>query len=66
MFEKGRKALDAYSFSLGGMRAITSFVPAPAIADDRINKIRDDRLNQVRDCRNLKSRWWSRCQRLPA
>ena len=41
MFEKRRKARDAFAFSLGGMTAHTPFVMAPAIADDRINRIRD-------------------------
>lgn len=41
MFEKTRKARDAFAFSLGGMTAHTPFVMVPAIADDRINRIRD-------------------------
>ena len=48
MFGKANKARDAFAFSLGGMTAITSFVAAPAIADDRINKIRDERVRQAR------------------
>ena len=44
MFGKRKKAGDAYSFSLGGMTARSSFVLAPAVADDRINRIRDERL----------------------
>ncbi|MGB5719818.1 MAG: hypothetical protein WBM34_03925 [Woeseiaceae bacterium] len=41
MFKKGKKARDAFSFSLGGMTAVSSFVSAPVVADDRINNIRD-------------------------
>ncbi len=41
MFEKPKKARDAFAFSLGGMTAHMPFVMAPAIADDRINRIRD-------------------------
>ena len=41
MFEKAKRVRDAFTFSLGGMTTIASFVAAPAIADDRINKIRD-------------------------
>ena len=46
MFEKAKPARDAFAFSLGGMAAKSSFVIAPAIADDRINKIRDERLSR--------------------
>lgn len=56
MFEKAKPARDAFTFSLGGMTTIASFVAAPAIADDRINKIRDDRLKQGR-----RSRDWQAC-----
>ena len=41
MFDKSEKARDAFAFSLGAMTAKMSFVMAPAIADDRINRIRD-------------------------
>lgn len=44
MFEKAKKGRDAFTFSLGGMRTIASFTIAPAVADDRINKIRDAHL----------------------
>ncbi len=42
MFKKAKVARDAFTFSLGGMTTIASFVPAPAIANDRINKVRDE------------------------
>ncbi|MBT8068205.1 MAG: hypothetical protein KJO09_13265 [Gammaproteobacteria bacterium] len=47
MFEKARKAIDAFSFSLGGMRMTSSFVIAPAIDGDRINRIRDAHLSML-------------------
>ena len=54
MFKRAKVARDAFTFSLGGMTTISSFVPAPAIADDRINKVRDQQqaaARQNRDCR---------------
>ena len=47
MFEKAKRARDAFTFSLGGMTTIASFVAAPAIADDRINRIRDAQLRML-------------------
>lgn len=47
MFSKAKKALDAFSFSLGGMRIASSSVIAPAIDCDRINKIRDAHLRML-------------------
>ena len=41
MFKKGRKALDAFSFSLGGVGTVSPFFAMPAIESERINKIRD-------------------------
>lgn len=49
MFEKAKPGRDAFTFSLGGMAAKSSFVIAPAIADDRINKIRDERLRSAHE-----------------
>jgi hypothetical protein len=49
MFEKAKPARDAFTFSLGGMAAKSSFVIAPAIASDRINKIRDERLRNAHE-----------------
>jgi len=48
MFEKAKPARDAFSFSLGGMTTIASFVAAPAIADDRLNQVRDERVRKPR------------------
>ena len=49
MFEKAKPGCNAFTFSLGGMAAKSSFVIAPAIADDRINKIRDKRLRNAHE-----------------
>ena len=46
MFNKAKPARDPFTFSLGGMVAIRSFVFAPAIADDRINKAWDERFRR--------------------
>ena len=37
-----RPAHDPFTFSLGGIRTIASFAPAPAIAADQINGVRND------------------------
>ena len=47
--EKTKRARDAFTFSLGGMSTISSYVVAPAIADDHLNRHRDERLNRVRE-----------------
>ncbi len=52
MFKKAKVARDAFTFSLGGMTAIASFVPALAIADDRINRIRDEQQAAAREDRD--------------
>ena len=46
MFEKAKSGRDAFTFSLRGMSTIASFTPAPAIADDRINKLIDERMGK--------------------
>ena len=64
MFGKTSKARDAFAFSLGGMTAITSFVAAPALADDRINRIRDERVREARkSCDDEARDWPNRCHR---
>ncbi len=60
MFENPKKARDAFTFSLGGMNTISSFVAAPAVADDRINRIRDQRMSQRRSDADRKPRAWFR------
>ncbi len=49
MTNKAKPARDAFMFSLGGSSAISSFVIAPAIADDLINKVRDERLSRLQE-----------------
>jgi hypothetical protein len=49
MFEKAKPGRDAFTFSLGGMTTIASFTAAPAIADDRLNKVWDERLRRPHD-----------------
>jgi hypothetical protein len=63
MFEKAKPVRDAFTFSLGGMTTIASFVAVPAVADDRINKIRDERLKQAREARAPKPRGWLHSRR---
>lgn len=49
MFEKAKPGRDAFTFSLQGMTAIASFTAAPAIADDRLNKVWDERLSRAQE-----------------
>jgi hypothetical protein len=66
MFDRNKEARDALTFSLGGMTAISSFFAAPAIADDRINKIRDEHVRQARNSRGDEPREWLDGHRQPA
>ncbi|MGB5245925.1 MAG: hypothetical protein WBM54_11125 [Woeseia sp.] len=47
MLKKDAKSRDAFTLSLGGMRTVAPFVFAPALPNDRINKIRDRQLQQA-------------------
>ena len=49
MFNKAKQANDPFAFSLGGMRAIASFVAPAATADNRINRTWDEKLKRGRD-----------------
>ncbi len=49
MFEKAKPGRDAFTFSLQGMTTIASFAAAPAIADDRLNKVWDERLSRPQE-----------------
>ena len=60
MLENPKKARDAFTFSLGGMTTVASFAFAPAIADDRINKVRDEQLRQTRPDQDQRLRPWLR------
>lgn len=44
MFKKAQSGRDAFEFSLRGMTTIASIGPAPAIADNKINKVIDQEL----------------------
>jgi hypothetical protein len=49
MSKKAKPARDAFTFSLGGISTISSFVAAPAIAHDQLNKALDERLSQTQE-----------------
>jgi hypothetical protein len=53
--KKDKLARDVFRLSLGGMRTITSFAIAPAIAHDRL---RQGPPSQARDTRERKRRFW--------
>jgi len=71
MTKKAVPRHDAFTLSLGGLTTIASFVIAPAIADNRINKALDERRkhsqeNQPDNARKIKSTWgrfWLRRRR---
>ena len=58
MFNKAKLARDAFTFSLGGMTTIASFVPVTAIANDRINKVRDEQQAAARKNRDRGPHPW--------
>ena len=66
MSDRTRSTRDAFTFSLGGMKAISSFIAAPAIAHDRINSARDARVREPQNNRaggpreypGIKGRFW--------
>jgi hypothetical protein len=58
MFEKAKPARDAFKFSLGGISAVSPFVAAPIIADDRINRILDARNSRFPDDHCQKPNLW--------
>ena len=58
MSRKANTSRDPFAFSLGGMTTITSFVAAPAIADDRLNQDRSERPGPVRKDRGQTGRIW--------
>ena len=47
MYAKATPARDRFTFSLGGMAAISSYAFAPATANDGINKAWDKRLRHI-------------------
>jgi hypothetical protein len=52
---KDKLAPDKFALSLGGMRTISSFAMAPAIAHDRL---RQDPAGRGQDSREQKRRLW--------
>jgi len=55
MSKKDKRARDEFTLSLGGMRTITSFAAAPAIAHDRL---RQDRPGQAGHSGEQNRRLW--------
>lgn len=53
---KDKLAQDKFALSLGGMRTITSFAAAPAIAHDRL---RQELPGKVRGSGEQKRRFWT-------
>lgn len=49
MTSKHSPARDVFTFSLGGIRTITSVIPAHAVPHDRINKAISERLTRTGD-----------------
>jgi hypothetical protein len=74
MFNKDKSVRDAYTFSLGGMRTITSFTTAPAVADDRFRQIRESQSSDIQEDQplpptiqpGLKGRFWLSSRRRAA
>lgn len=51
-----KTARDAFTLSLGGMKAISSFVAVPAADCDRINQVSDARIRETREGRDRTTR----------
>lgn len=66
MVKDDKRPRDAFAFSLGGMRTITSFAAALAIADDRFRQnrrseiadIQDEQMMPPKDQASPKGRFW--------
>jgi hypothetical protein len=52
MSYKAGTTRDAFTFSLGGLTTIASFVPAPVVADNRIRQVPHERTGRTRDKRD--------------
>jgi len=69
-----KRSRDVFTFSLGGLKTITSFVAAPAIAHDRINNALDEQLRHAQEdqpdtAREIGAGWgrfWLRARRRAA
>ena len=67
MSNEFKRPRDSFTFSLGGLSTVASVAIAPAIADDRINRIRDERLKRGRAADSpVKLQFWRRWRRQPA
>jgi hypothetical protein len=55
MLKKDKSARDEFTLSLGGIKTITTFTSAPAIAHDRL---RQDSSSQACDTGEQKKRLW--------
>ena len=73
MSDKTRRTRDAFTHSLGGMAAKSSFILTPAIAHDRINKALDEKMRRAQEdqpdtAREMSSwgRFWLRAKRRAA
>ena len=73
MSDKTKHTRDAFTTSLGGVSAKSSFILTPAIAHDRINKAIEERLRQAQEdqpdtARELGTwgRFWLRTRRRAA
>lgn len=71
---KEKNARDAFTFSLGGLSAKSSFVLTPAIADDRLRKTPDaksrqsqeDQPDTEKEMKYIWGRFWLRALRRAA
>lgn len=74
MTEKAKSRRDAFTFSLGGMRTISSYTAAQAIAHDALNKALDEKLrlsqadqpDTAREMTSFWGRFWLRALRRAA
>lgn len=58
MFKKDRPARDPFTFSLGGIPAVSSFAILPVIADDRIRQIRDRQAEEAQPNHDQSAHCW--------
>ncbi len=74
MNTKYEKSRDAFTFSLGGLSIRSSFVPMPAIADDRYDRAREadpkpsqeDQPDTDKEMKLFWGRFWLRARRRAA
>lgn len=66
MSNEFKRPRDSFTFSLGGLSTVAMVAFSPAIADDRINRIRDERMKLEIGERPEKRPFWRRLRRQPA